>query len=99
MQNIKFCQVARFPSLSLLTQIWLIDGMKCSVKKKKYKRTKSPNLDVSRLALQLSLPNQLKQVENEEVVGAAPIGYAPTVSEWLTILLSTEVRLILAVSR
>ena len=34
-------------------------------------------------------------VENEDVVGAAPTGDAPTTSEWSTILLSTKVRLIL----
>ena len=35
------------------------------------------------------------QVENEDVVGAAPIGDAPTTSEWSTILLPTKVRLVL----
>ena len=35
------------------------------------------------------------QVENEDVVGAAPTGDAPTTSEWSTILLPTKVRLIL----
>ena len=34
-------------------------------------------------------------VENEDVVGAAPTGDAPTTSEWSTILLPTKVRLIL----
>ena len=37
-------------------------------------RTKFPNLNASRLVLQLSLPSPLKpgvQVENEDVVGAA----------------------------
>ena len=38
-------------------------------------------------------------VENEDVVGAAPTGDAPTTSEWSTILLPTEVRLILEVLR
>ena len=33
--------------------------------------------------------------ENEDVVGAAPTGDAPTTSEWSTILLPYEVRLIL----
>ena len=59
---------------------------------------KSPNFNVSRLVLQLSLPNPMKprcQVENEDVVGAAPTGDAPTISEWSTILLPTKVRLIL----
>ena len=46
-------------------------------------RTKIFN--VSCLVLQLSLPNPLKSVENEDVVGAAPTGDAPTTSEWSTI--------------
>ena len=37
------------------------------------------------------------QVENEDVVGAAPTGDAPTTSEWSTILLPSKVRLILEV--
>ena len=37
------------------------------------------------------------QVENEDVVGAAPTGDAPITSEWSTILLHTKVRLILEV--
>ena len=40
------------------------------------------NLTISRLALQMSLCNQLKPVvENEDVVGAALTGYAPTTSD------------------
>ena len=39
--------------------------------------------------------NQVFQVENEDVVGAAPTGDAPTTSEWSTILLPSKVRLIL----
>ena len=46
---------------------------------------KSPNSNVPRL------------VENEDVVGAAPIGGAPTLSEWSTGLLPTKVRLMLDV--
>ena len=38
-------------------------------------------------------------VENEDVVGAAPTGDAPTTSELSTILLPTKVRLILEVLR
>ena len=38
-------------------------------------------------------------VENEDVVGAAPIGDAPTTSELSTILLPTKVRLILEALR
>ena len=39
------------------------------------------------------------QVENEDVVGAAPTGDAPTTSELSTILLPTKVRLILEILR
>ena len=39
------------------------------------------------------------QVENEDVVGAAPTGDAPTTSEWSTILLTFKVRLILEIWR
>ena len=50
------------------------------------------------LVLQLPLRNPLKPgVENEDVVGAAPIGDAPTSSEWLTILLPTKGHQILEV--
>ena len=49
--------------------------------------------------MQLSLPNQSKPGENENVVGAAPTGGAPTTTEWLTIVLPIEVRLILDVWR
>ena len=54
------------------------------------RRTKFQLLKYSRAVLRLSLPNLLKprcQVENEDVVGAAPTGDAPTTSEWSTILL------------
>ena len=64
------------------------------------RHTKFQNLNVSRLVLQVSLLNPLKlgvKVENEDVVGAAPTGDAPTTSVWSTISLSTEVRLILEV--
>ena len=63
-------------------------------------RTKSQNLNDSRLVLLLSLPNPLKPGglgENEDVVGAAPAGDAPTTSEWSTILLLTNLHLILEV--
>ena len=39
------------------------------------------------------------KVENEDVVGAAPTGDAPTTSEWSTIKLPTKVRLILEIWR
>ena len=55
-----------------------------------------------RLALQLCLPNLFKPgvyVENEDVVGAAPTGYAPIKSEWSTNRVLTKVRLILEIWR
>ena len=57
---------------------------------------KSPNLNVSRLVLQLPLPYPMKpSVENEDVIGAAPTGDAPTTSEWSIIWLPTKERVIL----
>ena len=50
----------------------------------------------SRLAVTVAQSNEARcSVENEDVVGAAPTGDAPTTSEWSTILLPTKVRLIL----
>ena len=52
------------------------------------RRTKSQDLNVSRLGLQLSLRNTVEAkrlAENGDVVGAAPTGDAPTTSEWSTI--------------
>ena len=37
------------------------------------------------------------QVHNEDVVGAAPTGDAPTTSEWSIIVFSTKVRFILEI--
>ena len=60
--------------------------------------TKWPNLNVSQLVFAQS--NEARcSVENEDVVGAAPTGDAPTTSEWLTILLPTNVHLILETLR
>ena len=67
--------------------------------------TKSQNLHVSRLVLQLSLPKPLKpgvkssMNDHSDVVGASPVSAAPTTSEWSTILLHTKVQLILEVLR
>ena len=64
------------------------------------RRTKSQHFNTPRLALQLSLSIPLKScvyVENEDVVGAAPTGDAPTTSEWSAISLPTKVRLMLEV--
>ena len=66
------------------------------------RRTKSQHLKDYRTVLRLSWPESLEarcQVENEDVVGAAPTGDAPTTSEWSTILLPSKVRLILEVLR
>ena len=50
----------------------------------------------SRLAVVCPQPTEAKcLVDNEDVVGAAPTGDAPTASELSTILLPTKVRLIL----
>ena len=50
----------------------------------------------SRLAVAFAQSIQAKYwVENGDVVGAAPTGDAPTTPEWSTILLPTEMRLIL----
>ena len=49
-----------------------------------------------RLAVVFVQSNEARcYVKNEDVVGAAPTGDAPTTSEWWTILLPTRVRLIL----
>ena len=51
-------------------------------------RTKSRNLNVSRLALQFFVVQSIEArcwVKNENIVGAAPTGDAPTTSEWSTI--------------
>ena len=53
--------------------------------------TKSQNLNVSRLVLQLSLSSPLKQgvkSKMEDVVGAVPTGDAPSTSEWSTIFIA-----------
>ena len=55
---------------------------------------------LSRLAVVFGQSTEARcQVENEDVVGAAPTGDAPTTSELSTILLPTKVRLILEVLR
>ena len=62
--------------------------------------TKSQNLNVSRLVLQLSLPNPLKPGVKSRMkmsFGAAPTDNVQTKSEWSTILLPTTVSLILEV--
>ena len=58
------------------------------------------NTPSSRLGVAFAQPIEARyQVENEDVVGAAPTGDAPTTSEWSTILVSTKLGLILAVWR
>ena len=54
------------------------------------RRTESQNLNVSSLAAVFAQSFEaMCQVENEDVVGAAPTGDAPTTSEWSTIWLPT----------
>ena len=54
--------------------------------------TLSLNVNVSRLVLQIYLLNPLNQGVNSSM--KIPVGAAPTTSEWSTMLLPTEVRLI-----
>ena len=64
------------------------------------RHSKSQHLNVSHLVFQLPLPNPLMpgvEIENEDVVGAAPTGDAPSTSEWSTILFPNKVHLILDV--
>ena len=59
-----------------------------------------PTLQRSLYCLAAVFAESLKaryKLENEDVVGAAPTGDAPTTSEWSTILLPTKVPLILEV--
>ena len=59
-----------------------------------------PKLKCSSSRLAVVTPQSIEvrcSVENEDVVGAAPTGDAPTTSEWSTILLPTMVQLILEV--
>ena len=63
-------------------------------------RIQKLNWSSSRLAVvSVQAIETMCQVENEDVVGAAPTGDAPITSEWSTILLPTKVRLILEVLR
>ena len=74
------CRIKWFLSSTML------DFNYCQISK--ISGTKSQNLNVSHLGLQLSLRNILKpgvkMNENENIVGAAPTGDAPTASEWST---------------
>ena len=63
------------------------------------RRTKSQNLSDCGLVLHGQSFETRCYVENEDVVGAAPTGDAPTTSEWSTILLPSQVWLILEVWR
>ena len=58
-----------------------------TIKSLNVRRTKFQNLTDSRPVLQLSAQSieAMYEVENEDVVGAAPTGNAPTTSEWSTI--------------
>ena len=63
------------------------------------RRTHFQNINVSRLVVFAQSIEARCSVENEDVVGAAPTGDAPTTSEWSTISLPTKVRLILETLR
>ena len=66
------------------------------------RRIQIPTLKFSSTRLSVVFAQSLEArcyVENEDVVGAAPTGDAPTTSEWSAILLPTKVRLILDVLR
>ena len=68
----------------------------------KYKTPQIPTLKRFSYCLAAVFTESLEagcQVANEDVVGAAPTGGAPTTSEWSTILLPTKVWLILEVLR
>ena len=58
-----------------------------------------PTCFSSRLAVVFvkSIEARFFEVENEDVVGAAPTGDAPTTSEWSTTLLPAKVQLIIDV--
>ena len=63
-----------------------------------YKTHQIPTLKIFSYCLAAVFAESLEgrcSVENEDVVGAAPTDDAPTTSEWSTILLPTNVRLIL----
>ena len=63
-------------------------------------RTKSQKYFLSPVAVVFAQSIEARcQVENEDVVGAAPTGDAPTTSELSTILYPTKVRLMLEVLR
>ena len=67
-----------------------------------YKTHQIPTLKRFSYCLAAGLAESIEarsQVENEDVVGAAPTGDAPTTSEWSTILFPTKVRLILEMLR
>ena len=68
--------------------LWNIEYRKVS----NMRRTKFPNLNVSRFVLQLSLPNLMKPGVKSKMkmqLEQRRIGDAPTTSEWSTISLPT----------
>ena len=67
-----------------------------------YKTHQIPTLNTLSYCYAASFAESLEarcQVDNEDVVGAAPTGDAPTTSQWSTIVLPPKVRLILEVLR
>ena len=87
-----------FSSLNFLSRD-LVDSA-LTTKTSNIRHIKPQNLNVIRLVVAVVFAQSIEakwQVENEDVVGAAPTGDAPTRPEWSTILSPTDVRLILEV--
>ena len=76
--------------------------LQTSTRNLQYKKDHFPRLKWFSSCLAVAFAQSIEarcEVGDKDVVGAAPIGDAPTTSEWSTILLPTEVRIILEVWR
>ena len=80
MSNTRHTKSESLISSRLVLQLFLLNPLKQGTK--------------SRIRMQLEQHRQA-MVENEDFFGAAPMGNAPTTSEWSTLLLHTKVRLLL----
>ena len=86
----------------LITRVTGKTGMSYLPSNLWYRTHQIPNFNcfLSRLVYVFAQSIEAKyNVENEDVVGAAPTGDAPTTSEWSTILLPTMLRLVLEIAR
>ena len=87
--NILLCNLSIVGSCIYVHEYHQISNISC---------TESQYLNVSRLTLQLTLCNLLKPgVQNEYVVGAVLTSAAPTTFQWSTVLLPTNLQLILEI--